>query len=600
MKFNWKSIFEKKENIYLSLALTLGIFMAFFNPPFSGVPDEHAHYWKAWSVAGGYWKCTGEDAIPKSAQELPDQIKPIDIKGVEGEKISLRKIKEALFAKDSNEKVKIGGTVCPSVPVGYAPQVVGLSIGKSLGLSPLADFYIARILNLLTAVFITYLAIKIIPFGKIVLLLVGLLPMTVQQFASLSYDPLHISLAFLFLAYVLRLSSEKNMISSKNILILAALSLVGLNIKLGYFLLTFLVFLLPMKKFKNKNQYWLVTVGLIFANIVLFLLIRGVFQEVGGLKEGTDPSGQLAFVLSNPLNFAVVLFESVYRSFFFYLETFLGKPGWLTDSFPHLLYVLMLLGIATILKNEDEKVDLSFRQRILMLTVFSAMFSLVFLSLYMGWTKVGADRVSGVQGRYFLSIAPILILAFYKSGFTLKSDFIKKNLAYIVPASVFAVFLTVFVSMYGLYYDKSSDESKYVYERMLSTEQVKKAPLISGGRVLRQTFVSEKNYFTGVKVYVSKGTIKNELDFKLKDDSCEDVIDSKKITSDKKELTSIDVKFGIKTGTANKAYCLEISGLSQSDLEPRVIEGKYEKGRLLIDGTEKKEDLVFDVIYKNL
>ena len=184
------AIFEKlknlkKENLYLIIALTIGIFMVFFNPPFAGVPDEGAHFFKAWSVANGYLRCTGHDAIPKSAANLPDEIKPINIEGV-GDRISLGKIKKALFEKDSKSTQVIGGSVCTVVPFGYISQAVGLNIGRLLHLSPLMNFYLARLLNLLVAILIIYWAIRIIPFGKTILLLMALLPMTVQQLSSLN------------------------------------------------------------------------------------------------------------------------------------------------------------------------------------------------------------------------------------------------------------------------------------------------------------------------------------------------------------------------------------------------------------------------------
>ena len=41
--------------------------------------------------------------------------------------------------------------------------------------------------------------------------------------------------------------------------------------------------------------------------------------------------------------------------------------------------------------------------------IFIGISLFIFLGLYMGWTKTGADIIDGVQGRYFI---PILILPF--------------------------------------------------------------------------------------------------------------------------------------------------------------------------------------------
>jgi hypothetical protein len=102
-----KTCFAKKENIYLTFALIFGLVMAVFNPPFAGVPDEPAHFYKSWSVAEGNFKCSNENSIPKSAQELPDKIKPVSYEGA-GKKFVVTNFKNLLFTKSDNEMVTIG------------------------------------------------------------------------------------------------------------------------------------------------------------------------------------------------------------------------------------------------------------------------------------------------------------------------------------------------------------------------------------------------------------------------------------------------------------------------------------------------------------
>lgn len=53
MKNKLKKFFAKKENLYLVIALLFGLGMTFFNPPFEGVPDEGAHFFRAWGVSQG-------------------------------------------------------------------------------------------------------------------------------------------------------------------------------------------------------------------------------------------------------------------------------------------------------------------------------------------------------------------------------------------------------------------------------------------------------------------------------------------------------------------------------------------------------------------
>ncbi|MDD5464072.1 MAG: DUF2142 domain-containing protein [Candidatus Moranbacteria bacterium] len=471
MKLKLRNFLAKKENLYLTLALFFGLMMAFINPPFAGVPDEHAHYWKAWSIAEGYLYCTGKDEIPLTATVLPDQIKPIKYDGIKEKKIVVAKLKEKLFESDTAEKGVIGGANCPSTPFGYISQAAGLKLGQGTGLSALASFYLARVLTLLLSIALFYWAIKVVPFGKIIFLIVGLLPMTIRQFASLSYDGVAIAFAALFLAYVLKLAMEKEkFLTKKNILFLLILSLFGLNVKLGYFALSFLIFILPMSKFKNKRNYWLTTLGFVAINVAFLLVIRSIFKDIAP-PDWTNPAEQMKFILFAPFHFLYAVFDSYYGASGFvpHLEGMIFKVG-NGASFESWLYVLTFFGGLIFIKNTDEEVELSFRQRAIMLTVFLMNFTLIYLALYLGWSKVGAEKVSGVQGRYFLAIVPLLIFTFYKAKFSFKFQWIKKNLNLLLVIFVVVIFFFVFKTIYLSQYDKVKHSGNPVYEQYLKNK----------------------------------------------------------------------------------------------------------------------------------
>jgi uncharacterized membrane protein len=468
MKEKIRRFFEKKENLYLTLALTFGLLMAVINPPFAGVSDEHAHYWKSWAVAEGYWKCTGEDKIPQTAEALPDQIKPISYEGIKDKKIVVALLKQKLFEKDTIEKSTIGGAVCTATFFGYLPQAAGLNIGKLLGLSALGDFYLARIFVLLFSILFMYLAIKTVPFGKMIFVSVGLIPMTIRQFSSMGYDGLQIALAALFLAYVLKLAVEKEKsITKKDIAVLLLLSLIGLNVKVGYFVMAFLIFILPMEKFAKRWQWWVFTLGFVALNLAMIFGVRSVFVELAK-PEWTDPPAQMAFVINHPLHFVNIAFESYYGSsgFIPYIEGMLFKVG-NGGSLDAWLYVFMFVGMLAFLCNQDEKVELSKKQRLIMLAVFLANFFIIYLALYLGWSKPGAKGVSGVQGRYFLVIIPLFIFTFYKSGFSLNSAFIKKYQQELLAFFFVIVFSFVFLAIYQSQYSKKKVPSNPVYEQYL-------------------------------------------------------------------------------------------------------------------------------------
>lgn len=516
-----KQIFSSKENIYLVLALTCGLVMAVINPPFAGVPDEHAHYWKSWAIALGQITCGSGNQLPKSAFDLPGNFPPaVKIRGG-ATRYVFGATAAKLFENDQDALAVGVKAACAAPPMGFLPQVIGLRVGRWLRLSALGDLFLARICNLLVSVLLVYLAIRIIPFGKIVLLVVGLLPMTLQQFSSLSYDALHISACLLFIAYVVKLSCDpRALLRRGEMAVLLALGLFGLNVKLGYVGLSFLVFMLPESKFPTSTRYWLFSTGYVGVNVLFFFAAYQVFSVndftglvvierlgyiglatllalfaaskietlkrhwrlstglflVGALTTyavylrysvadfggsgpaGVDSSRQLIQVTHAPLQFLNLVLEAVYNRFTFYLETFLYKPGWLFRSLHPAWYVFLLAGIAIILRNENESVDLTKKQRLICLSVFVINFFVVFLAQYIGWSNVGAQVIEGVQGRYLLCLAPLLIFFFYKSDFTFRLEYLGKHMRAFLFMFYLALFGGVFLSIYVIYYDKEPDK----------------------------------------------------------------------------------------------------------------------------------------------
>lgn len=53
------------------------------------------------------------------------------------------------------------------------------------------------------------------------------------------------------------------------------------------------------------------------------------------------------------------------------------------------------------------------KQKLLSFITFFAMFFLVIIYEYVTFTPVGLDMIYGVQGRYFIPVAPLLFLLFY-------------------------------------------------------------------------------------------------------------------------------------------------------------------------------------------
>ena len=73
-------------------------------------------------------------------------------------------------------------------PMAYLPQTVAIMGGRSAGAGPLALLYLARLANALVAVALLTSAVRLMPIGREAVMVAGLLPMAVFEYASAAPD----------------------------------------------------------------------------------------------------------------------------------------------------------------------------------------------------------------------------------------------------------------------------------------------------------------------------------------------------------------------------------------------------------------------------
>ena len=89
-------------------------------------------------------------------------------------------------------------------PVAYVPNFAGYTLGRVLG-GAVLSLWLARLTGLLGYLFVSWLGIRIAPYGKGFLFLIALLPTPISLAVTVSADPASISLAILSVALLLRL-----------------------------------------------------------------------------------------------------------------------------------------------------------------------------------------------------------------------------------------------------------------------------------------------------------------------------------------------------------------------------------------------------------
>lgn len=418
------------EILFATIAAFFGLIMAVIVPPFQ-TPDELAHYYRGYDIADLKWIAQKTamgmgDELPQSlyriAEELTDEI-PFHPQ----QKISTQKI-IAYLSIPLNETVKTFvsfPTTALTSPVVYIPQALGIATGKVLNLSPLIFLYLGRLFNLITWITLVFFAIRITPIGKWLFCLLALLPMSVFLAASLSADPVTNGLSFLLIACILKeaLMGRGSPLRSSNLIaILILLALISLT-KQAYLFTPFLFLLIPVGRLKNTTRYLTIFVVLVsvffLTGSIWFVAVSKIYVPY---QAGVSPSDQLHYILDHPLIYFMTIIQTLIAHGF-YIRSFIGNLGWLDTPLPlgiYLSYPFFLL--ASSLYDDPNRPSLTIKQRVWLLLIFVFGSMLIFTMLYLSWEPVGSESIPGVQGRYFIPIAPLFFLVFQR-GFQRKSSY---------------------------------------------------------------------------------------------------------------------------------------------------------------------------------
>lgn len=301
----------------------------------------------------------------------------------------------------------------------HFPGAVGIVLARILHLGYVQLLYLGRFLGLLVFALAVFFGMKKLPFGKATLYVLAMLPVTLQQANSFSYDSILFSAALLYLCYIISMAYSEEDIKGMDIIICSILGVAIIYCKSGaYTPLVFAFLLIPMKKFASKAAYYSF-MGSMSGAYLLGFLVKNVkvvnasvetTNKVMGIADAiTIPNYSLSYILQNP----VVLFDVVNNTIAdktdFYVQSMLGQHlGWIQVELANVLviaFAIILMLSAFRARGEKQYVTTGNKWWILVITCASA--ALVLLGMLVSWTPITYVSVEGVQGRYFF---PILLL----------------------------------------------------------------------------------------------------------------------------------------------------------------------------------------------
>lgn len=263
----------KLERIYLVCGLTMGIIYLFLIPPYA-TPDEVAHINSAYHVSNVILHTTGENEKDGViAKRVCDTEKENGFSS-EITRKSYNYLLDNLFKGAGDTSMTEESCVYTKPYLVYFVSGAGIAFARLLHLGWAAVLLMGGFFNVLFFVGMMYYAMKKLPFGKIALFAICMMPMTLQQTSSYSYDQMTIAMAFVITALALRFAYGKEPVKRSEIVVYILASIMLVISKGGaYFLLVFLPFVLMFSKEKLTKRNLLCAGG--FTAGVALLLLRG-------------------------------------------------------------------------------------------------------------------------------------------------------------------------------------------------------------------------------------------------------------------------------------------------------------------------------------
>ena len=298
--------------------------------------------------------------------------------------------------------------------VGYIPNAFGLWLGRLLHLDCLGQYFLARLTSMLFYVYVFFYAIRRLRSGRALAGALALLPTPLLMSANFSYDPwCYALISSSFIRYAAALQRHDGEMSSFEMFTIYSSFVLGALVKAVVFPIALVFFLAPRDFIRDSRRRALWRASAVLC--VLFLLMTFALPFLMSDGSGGDSRGggnvehgsQVGFILSDPLGYLVIFvsflgeflfaspLEEMTSSFFPYL---FESPVYLGPLTLALVLVLTLLDRNP---RDDRPLSGVLLKVAVVVGSLSALF-LIALALYIDFTPVGSDYISGVQWRYML------------------------------------------------------------------------------------------------------------------------------------------------------------------------------------------------------
>lgn len=440
-----KFTFGKLESLFACMVIIFGVLIIYLTPPMCS-PDENTHFVNSYCFASAKFFPDVDNG--QVGRWLPEHIYKFvtDNNGrLDGQyelKYSYKDMFENRKYSEESKQRKFLSIVPGGSLVSYIISGTGIFILKILG-GEYASAYnlliMGKMANLLFYGTVIYFALKISPYYKNIMFMIALMPMSIFLGASLNYDSILIASTLYYFAILMKLlySEETYRVTIRDIISVCFVTFWMVGIKQMYAPLLLLLFTVPVRKFRNKKQYFVAIGSVAFTGIVAYLPTIIVNITLSGI-EGWNAQAEIEqkqYVLNNIFNFLRIILQTFKEQIVSYIISFIGCLGNLDTVFlmPIVLmfgFILLFVSIFDISRVKGIKISVRIGTAILILAIIFASCYV----MYVGWTSisevggVGYPIISGLQGRYFIPLFAFGIMIF-SNNLLLKINFFQKRIS---------------------------------------------------------------------------------------------------------------------------------------------------------------------------
>jgi uncharacterized membrane protein len=392
------------------IASVVGLLLSFVTAPFQS-PDEPAHFLRIWQLSEGRIvadRYGGE--VPVSLCDCFVRFEQIEFHA--DRKVCVDEIRSELSRplRPWDRRFESFPNTAMHSPVPYLPQVAAVLALRRFSPAPIVLMYAARCANALAYAMIGWLTLRTLPVVRWPACMVLLAPLPIFLAGSMSADPLTTGFAFLAGAYGLRFVSDPQLAPARIVAAMAGSVLALALCKSIYIPIVLTMFAAPAPAWGRGRSRWLVPLSILAVSVIAMALWAIVSRPLD-VPIG-NPAAQWGWIKSHPDEYAHVLLATVRIEGPTIVWSSLGILGHLDTKLSPIFiggYMLLVLWFALNDRGDDGVGGLGLRASGVVVALISAL--LIVTGQYALSNSTGAPFVEGIQGRYFLPLALVVLIA---------------------------------------------------------------------------------------------------------------------------------------------------------------------------------------------